>query len=841
MSALKTEFSAGAAAGNSLSGYRGKTIYDSSTNAATTIAGSGAISFSTFRGKRALAPPGAIATAPVISLLKTIGATVMWSTSANAVSYYLTIGTSVGGSDIYSANVGNVTSAAISATFLGATSYYASVYGINAAGNGTTNNGSGYILCAAPTAVTIAVTGSAVVSSDSFNITWNTVAYASGYTWALSTSSTNTGTPLATGTATIAISGSQVVLITPSTTYYAFVYATRTESISDYGTTSYTTPAVPVVTVTTPTIAAGILSYSWSATNAPIKYYFNLYQTGNSTPLRTSTYSSAVTSGTYTSLTIGATYYITLSVLNLGGLSSTVQSSASVAYTPPVATANTPTSSSPAYTQLINGATFPATGTPITLINTGTVGWYNLIISYTISGAVTYFTTNQGSGQTVSIAAGSMYTGFSIPANITSFAIQVTNTDFSQALQLFTKSSGGLVVFTNPNPSWAVNSIVSVSTGGPTLNYTWSGTNSPTGYTVNLYASGNGTALATLTNTTATSSTYLPVNGTTYYTTVIATNAQGTSSAAQSGNFTYTLPVPTAPTNVTVAVNHTTSVITVGWTAVTGATSYTLSDGTTTATSTTTSGTLTLSTNGSKQLITVTAVNGAGSSTPSDAIGFSYFAPTAPQYTWSPPSGVSSVFVVFAGAGGGTGGGGTSYHSGGSGGLVSGTFTSITSGSPWYIVSATGASGSAAGYYGGGSVFGAGSAYPNITYVGGGGGGGSFMATDSAITAIWVAAGGGGGGAYYSAGSNCGQGTATTNIGQASYGLNGGGAGGGGYHGGAGGSSGYGGGGGTNYADNLSGTVANTSTGGGAGSSPGVASGAGYVFISWGTTKATFT
>ena len=63
MSALNTEFSGG----NSLSGYRNKTIYDSSTNAATTIAATGAISFSQFQGKRALAPPVATANAPTIS------------------------------------------------------------------------------------------------------------------------------------------------------------------------------------------------------------------------------------------------------------------------------------------------------------------------------------------------------------------------------------------------------------------------------------------------------------------------------------------------------------------------------------------------------------------------------------------------------------------------------------------------------------------------------------------------------------------------------------------------------------------------------------------------------
>jgi hypothetical protein len=753
MTALKTEFSAGAAAGNSLSGYRGKTIYDSSTNAASTIGASGAISFSIFRGKRALAPPGAIATAPVISLLTTGGATVTWSVSANATSYVLSIGTSVGASNTYSANVGNVTSIAISTTFLVRTSYLASVYGVNAAGNGTANqNPTEYILCSAPTNVVLTVS-----SLTSWTITWTAAIFATGYSWALSTSATN-ATSIYTGTTSGVTTGTQTSSLSPSTLYYAFVYATRTESRSVFGSGSFTT------------------------------------------------------------------------------------------LSPPVATANTPTGAVLPYTQLANGAPFPTAGTSFSLLNTG-VGqysqWYKLMIRYVIGGSQYYFTTpaNTG-GQDVNVAENATYNNFTMPAgNITSLTIKAVNVNSHQTEITYTNTSGTITNVNSYN-SYAgayptTDTVLSVRTGGALITYTWSGTNSPTGYTVNLYASGNGTALATLTNTAATSATYVPISGTTYFTTVTATNAWGTSPLVQSGNLAFVPPA--TPTGVAINIYHgnANGGILVSWTAVSGATSYSVTDGTTTTTPTTNSTILPLKNDGSKQFITVSAVNLYGTSAASAFTGVSYFPGKSSYYTWV---GVGSCRVTLAGAGGGgqIPGNAGSAGSGGSGGRVSGIFSSSTS--TWYIIAGTKGtynySESSPGGYGGGGIGG----WTGSLYGGGygGGGGGCSCISDSSsslsslLLGMWVGAGGGGGvNAYtpFTGGNSAGTNSSSTR-GTGVNGTTGSGGGGGGYFGGNAGSGATGGGGGTNYIANLSDSTSSADGGG-------KTTQDGYVIITWGSVTPT--
>ena len=949
MSALNTEFSGG----NSLSGYRNKTIYDSSTNAATTIAASGAISFSQFQGKRALAPPGAIATAPVITLMTISGATVTWSASANATDYHLLVGIGAGDGSVYDAFINSTAiTKTISATFTPGTSYYASVAGKNAAGQGTINSPTtAYIVCATPTGVTLSVFS----IPTTWNISWIAVSYATMYTWALSTSSTNTGTPVLTGTTTNITSGDQVVTLTPSTTYYAFVYATRTESTSPYGTANYIIPAVPVATANTPTISAGVLNYSWSGINEPIIYYVKLYMTGNSTALRSFTCPPITTSiSSSLSLTIGATYYITVSAGNYGGTSPTVQSSASVAYNPPVASASVSIAAG-VLTYTWSGTNSPTSYT-VSLTNTTT----NTIVagpnSYSAAGSATYSSLTSGNSYTCSVSAtnaqatsatttssavtyiappvATAYTP-TISAGVLTYTWSGTNSPTSYSVNLYrsgsatalaTQTSGtsatyssltagyvyyitvaatnaagtstlvtsGTVTYNPPVASSSVSIAAGVltytwsGTNSPTsytvsltnattntvvagpnsysaagsatyssltsgnsymcgvyatnaqatgyidasftysppvatantptisagvLTYTWSGTNSPTSYSVNLYRSGSATALAT--QTTGTSATYsLLTSGYVYSITVAATNAQGTSVLATSGTVTYS--PPTTPTGVAIKIAHGNGSggIRVSWTAVSGATSYSLTNGTTTVTPTGTSGFLPLKADGSKQFITVTAVNDQGTSAASASTGISYFPGKSSYYTWT---GVGSCKVTLAGAGG---------ANGGSGGLVSGTFAS--SSSTWYIIAGTAGNGSAGGYGGGGAPYTGG--FPG----GGGGGGCSCMSSSSTapLTSMYVTAGGGGGFGYlpgfaYVIGSHSGTNSSTTTFGVGADGIAGNtGGGGGGYYGG------LKSGGGTNYVANLTSSSTNASGGG-------KSSQNGYVIITWGSVTPT--
>jgi len=842
MTALKTEFSAGAAAGNSLSAYRNKTIYDSSTNAATTIPGSGAISFSTFRGKRSLAPPVLTVNPPTFS---NGNVTFSWS-STNAISYSFTYYYISNGTTYQPIGYQAMTQTSWPPfAAVPGYSYYSYVSATNAAGSVTANSST--VTYTPP----VATANTPTISAGVLTYTWSATNTPTSY--AVNLYQSGSGTALATQTTGTSATYSS---LTSGYVYSIKVTATNAAGTSALVTSGTVTYNPPVATANTPTISAGVLTYTWSGTNSPTSYSVNLYQSGSVTALATQT---TGTSATYSSLTSGYVYSIKVTATNAQGTSALV-TSGTVTYTPPVATANTPTGAVLPYIELANGAPFPTGGTSFSLLNTG-VGqysqWYKLMIRYLLGGSQYYFTTPANTaGQDVNVAENATYNDFTMPAgNITSLTIKALNANSHQTEITYTNTSGTITNVNSYN-SYAgafqtSDTVLSVRTGGALITYTWSGTNSPTGYTVNLYASGNGTALATLTNTAATSATYVPISGTTYYTTVIATNAQGSSSSAQSANFTYTLPVPTAPTNVTVAVNHTTSVITVGWTAVAGATSYTLSDGISPVSVSAASGTLTLLNTGTTQVISVRGVNASGNGAVTTACSFIYFGSKSSYYilTTAP---AQSVNVIMAGAAGGS----SFTNSGGQGGLLTGTASLAGT---WYITagtlgeSTTTTAGGAAGY-----PYGSAGATYSSGKGGGGGGGATIISASSGLDQNYHFAAGGGGAGKTDGGNAGGTGasgtgvagtTSSPNTGGAggnsagatslfhgsdgtanSPATGGGGGGGAGFHAGAGGNGG-GGGGGENYNQNLTGATVSLNA----------AASAGYLFLYWNTPAPTFT
>jgi hypothetical protein len=130
-----------------------------------------------------------------------------------------------------------------------------------------------------------------------------------------------------------------------------------------------------------------------------------------------------------------------------------------------------------------------------------------------------------------------------INAGLSAFTI---NSYFYQFVLTATNAMGSSVLTTsilvNVTPSVPIANTPAAS--GTSLTYSWGTSSGVTvDYTVKLYSTGSGTALATLTNTVLTSTSYnSPVNGTTYYTTVVTNNAGGASTAVQSSSYTYVAP-----------------------------------------------------------------------------------------------------------------------------------------------------------------------------------------------------------------------------------------------------------------------------------------------------------
>jgi hypothetical protein len=182
---------------------------------------------------------------------------------------------------------------------------------------------------------------------------------------------------------------------------------------------------------------------------------------------------------------------------------------------------------------------------------------------------------------------------------------------------------------------------------------------------------------------------------------------------------------------------------------------------------------------------------------------------TPGTYSWTVPSGVTSITITLNGAGGGSVSGGSS---GGAGGIVTGTYTVYSGYTYTIIVGGTGTYGGTGGSSGGGYGYNGGAggggytafAYSgtNIVIVGGGGGGGTGFRNDGGNGGDTIRGGDGssGGGTAATGGStsngtgaqfssqNGGNGTSLTGGNARSGGkFSGGGGGGAGYYGGGGG------------------------------------------------------
>ena len=141
----------------------------------------------------------------------------------------------------------------------------------------------------------------------------------------------------------------------------------------------------------------------------------------------------------------------------------------------------------------------------------------------------------------------------------------------------------------------------------------WTAVSGATSYEV--FCAGVPVATTTSPNYTETGLT----NGTTYPFAVEATNGGGTSPASSTASATPEPAAPAAPTGLVATAGNAQVALT--WTAVSGATSYTvLENGTAVTTTTSASATVTGLTNGTTYSFTVEATNGGGSSAQSSAV-----------------------------------------------------------------------------------------------------------------------------------------------------------------------------------------------------------------------------
>ncbi len=339
-------------------------------------------------------------------------------------------------------------------------------------------------------------------------------------------------------------------------------------------TTGYTAPATPEPPATPTGLVAtagnGQVALTWTAVSGATTY--TVFENG------TSVGSVASPSDTVTGLTDGTSYSFTVSASNGGGTS--VASTAASA---------TPEPAPPA--------------TPTGLV--ATAGNGQVALTWTaVSGATTYTVFENGTSVGSVTSPSDTVTGLTDGTSY-SFTVSASNGGGT--------SVASTAAFATPEPPAPATPTGLVATAGNgQVALTWTAVSGATTYTV--FENGTSVASVTSPSDTVTGLT----NGTSYSFTVSASNGGGTSVASTAASATPEPAPPATPTGLVATAGN--GQVALTWTAVPGATTYTVfENGTSVASVTSPSDTVTGLTNGTSYSFTVAASNGGGTSTQSTA------------------------------------------------------------------------------------------------------------------------------------------------------------------------------------------------------------------------------
>jgi fibronectin type 3 domain-containing protein len=475
------------------------------------------------------APTGVTASAASTSQIN-----LTWTAVAGATSYTVQRSTTSGGP--YS-TVGSPATASFSDTSLSAnTTYYYVVEAVNASGSSVASvQVSATTLTTAPTGLT--ATG---VSTSQINLTWTAVTGATSYTVQRSTTS---GGPYSTAGSPSTTSFSDTGL-TAGTTYYYVVEAVNGSgpSAPSAQASAVTVPPAPVG-VTATAVSASQVNLTWTVTTGAASYTVQRSTTSGG-PYST-VGSPAISSFSDTGLSAATTYYYVVEAVNASG--SSAASTQVSAVTVPAAP---------------SGVT--ATGVSISQIN---VSWSATAgaTSYTVQRS----TTSGGPYSTVGSLSTTSFADTGLTAGTTYYyVVEATNGSGSSV------PSAQATGVTLP----AAPTGVTATTASPSqINLSWTAATGATSYTVQRSTTSGGPYTAVGSPATASFSDSGLTANTTYYYVVEAVDASGASAASAQASATTGLAAPTGVTATVLSASQ----INLSWTAVSGATSYTVQRSTT--------------------------------------------------------------------------------------------------------------------------------------------------------------------------------------------------------------------------------------------------------------------
>jgi len=475
-----------------------------------------------------------------------------WTASTGATSYNVYRGTTSGGESGTALAIGVGATTYADTSVIGGVTYYYKVTATNSGGSsGYSNEASATPSVVAPPAPTglAAIAGNAQAA-----LSWSASSGAASYNLYRGTSAGGeSGTAIATG-----ITGTTYTNtgLTNGVTYYYKAAAVNTGGTSPYSNEASVTPQIPAPPPPTGLGAtAGVtqVSLSWTASSGAASY--NLYRGTSAGGESGTALVMGLTGTTYvnTGLTAGTTYYYKAAAVNAGGTSSTSNEASATAEAP-----------------------IPAAPTSLT----ATPGNAQVSLSWPSSSGATSYSiyrgTSSGGESTTAIASVTTTTYVNTGlTNGTLYYYKVTAVNSTGASGYSPEASATPQVSAPPPPTG-----LSATAGSAQITLGWTASSGATSYNVYRGTSAGGestTAIATGVTSTSYLNTGL-ANGTTYYYKVTAVNAGGASGYSNEASGTPAAAAPPAPTSLTAAAGNT--VVTLAWTASSGATSYNVYRGT---------------------------------------------------------------------------------------------------------------------------------------------------------------------------------------------------------------------------------------------------------------------
>jgi len=371
----------------------------------------------------------------------------------------------------------------------------------------------------------------ATASGNTIAIGWTAVSGASSYTIQKTVNGTVSNISGVTGTAYTDAN------LAPATTYTYNVKACNAAGCSAISAGASATTAEPLPAAPASVSAMSLDGYayiSWTPVSGATSYRV-LKVNGMTAPATTS-----ATSYADTSVTVGNTYTYQVTACNSSGCSAGVNSNA-VTIAPPAP-------------QMPTGVMATASGGAIV------VGWN------AVSGATSY-TIQKNAGGVISTITGVSGTSYS-DRSISAGASYTYNVKACNSAGCSANSAGASATAPAAVPA-APTSVSAMSVSGYAY-ISWSAVSGATSYRV---LKVNGMTAPATTSATSYADTSVTV-GNTYTYQVTACNSSGCSAGVNSNAVTIAPPAPQMPTGVTATASG--GAIVVGWSAVSGATSYTI-------------------------------------------------------------------------------------------------------------------------------------------------------------------------------------------------------------------------------------------------------------------------